>query len=111
MKKSLAVAVILLFIGVAFAPSIHADSKSETMEIIDRGYFRGLFFKPRDNNKGWLAIHLVVVYNLSSNPQRDVYWFKWLENINIDIWNPRWGRLYEVGFGRFIWLFGPCEVD
>jgi len=111
MKKYLAIVVILLFIGLVFAASINAELKPGPMETIDRSYFRGLFLKPRDNDKGWFAIHIVVIHNLSSNPHRSVFWFKWLENINIDIWNPYWGRLYEVGFGRIIWLSGPCEVN
>ena len=84
-KKGLAVAVILLFIGVAFAPSINAkgiEIKDDTTEplgigrTIIRGF--GLFPIFWEDNVTFLAIrlHLIIITNTTRTVE--TYWFQWI---------------------------------
>ena len=84
-----------------------ADSESDFKENnldFDRVYMRALLlYKLRKGNPNtFFAYRLVVWYNISSKPYREVYWFKWVTFKD----SAYLGRMYEVGLGLFTYIFG-----
>ena len=109
-RKILAIFVSLLFLTTI--PSVLgeiADSESDFRENnldFDRVWMKGLLSRSnRFPPYRYLAIRLVVIYNISSNPQREVYWFKWITFRD----SAYMGRRYEVGLGLSIFYIGYVE--
>jgi len=108
LKKGLAVAVILLFVGVAFAPSINANDKEindDTTEPLDVGRFRirgfGLFPRYSGENVTFFAVRLF--YSMVNGTERITGVF-WLKRITLPINNIQYvGRfnivIYVIGRG------------
>ena len=103
-RNLLAIVAILLFIVLAFSPSINAKIGIESLNtgMDDEWVFmRGLLFRCSrfGNLNKSLAIHLVVwYYNTSSGLQREVFWF---EQVTFQYA----GRMYEVWLGLFTYIF------
>ncbi len=77
------------------------DSEDEIIRM------RGLLYHKlrKGNINTCIAIHLVVWYNTSSGPQREVYWFEPFTFRD----SAYLGRMYEVGLGLFTYIFGIFE--
>ncbi len=107
-KKVIAILVSLLFITmIPSAIGEIADSESDFKENnldFDRVYMRAwLFYKLRKGNHNtFFAYRLVVWYNISSEPYREAYWFKWVTFKD----SAYIGRMYEVGLGLLTCIFG-----
>jgi len=100
-KKGVAVAVILLFIGLAFVPSINANTEPETTDIFDRAIIWGIILFPHLGRPVYLDIKFFAIclwiMNMSpTNRTEDVYWFKWVtlidfkHNNHLSIFQNRW---------------------
>ena len=55
------------------------------------------------NPKNTFIVTFVIIYNISSNPQREVHRFKWADEIDFF---PITGRIYEIGLGLIRYVFG-----
>ncbi len=107
-RKILAILISMLFI--AMIPSVigvNFESDIVDSSLFDeRVWMKGLLSRSnRFPPYRYLAIRLVVIYNISSNPQREVYWFKWITFRD----SAYMGRRYEVGLGLFIFYIGYVE--
>ena len=105
-RKILAILISLLFIATipsAIGEITNTESDFKENNLDDESvWMRGLLFRCNlvGNHKGWFAIHLVVIYNISSEPQREVYWFEW-----VTFRLPYLGGMYEIGLGLFTWYY------
>ena len=100
-KKGVVVVVIVLFIGLAFVPSINANTEPETTDIDFGAYIRGIilfphFVRPIYLDIKFFAICLWVLNRDPANITLDVYWFKWVtlidfkHNNHLSIFQNRW---------------------
>ena len=105
-KKGLAVAVILLFIGVAFTPSINAkdeeinDDTSEPLDI-GRFMFRGFGLFPRYSGENVTFFALRLSYMMINSTER-IIGVCWLKRITL----PRSTIVHVGPFNIVIYVWG-----
>ena len=109
MNKIFAILISMLFLTTI--PSVIGNiSDSESGDDVqnsgnERVWLRGLFIDGIifGNPKNTFIITFVIIYNISSNPQREVHRFKWADEIDFF---PIIGRMYEIGLGLIRYVFG-----
>lgn len=98
---------VTILVGVSLNSVVGMSTELEKEPCLDVGrvFMKGIMLNsryfPNINHNIW--IHLVVWYKNSSGVHREVYWFEPFHNFRDSAYM---GRMYEVGFGIFIHVFG-----